>query len=159
MKSFFCSLIIFFSVSLSAQELKPLKPILENALNTNDNSMLAYSIKRCVYLNFLMGTWMREKGGSDSAMKEAVKNYFNQADKLRKLAFQLDNKIEKDRGVKLSTVDEWLQSNHSLNLTISKLYVDRLANNIATSGSYFGNDIELKNDVDICRDFMGYINR
>ena len=106
-----------------------------------------------------MGTWMREKGGSDSAMKEAVKNYFNQADKLRKLAFQLDNKIEKDRGVKLSTVDEWLKSNNSLNLTISKLYVDRLANNIATSGSYFGNDIELKNDVDICRDFMGYINR
>jgi len=56
-------------------------------------------------------------------------------------------------------VDEWLKSNQSLNITISKLYVDRLGNNMATSGSYFGNDIELKNDVDICRDFMGYINR
>ena len=146
-------------MNLPAQQLKPLKPILENALNKNDNSMLAYSLKRCVYLNFLMGTWMKEKGGTSSSTKEAIKNYFEQADKLRMLAFQLDIKIEKDRGIKVSTVDEWLKSNQQLQTTITKLYVDRLGQNIATSGSYFGDDTDLKNDVDICRDFMGYLNR
>ena len=159
MKLSFYFLIFFISINSYAQQLKPLKPIVENALNTNDNSMLAYSLKRCVYLNFLMGTWMKEKGGSSSETKDAIKNYFEQADKLRIIAFQLDSKIEKDRGIKVSTVDEWLKSNQQLQTTITKLYVDRLVQNIATSGSYFDNDTELKNDVVICRNFMEYVNR
>jgi hypothetical protein len=150
---------IFSSINSSAEQLKPLKPILENALNANDNSMLAYSLKRCVYLNFLMGTWMKEKGGSGAAMQEAIKNYFEQADKLKNLAFQLDRKIEEDRGIKISTVDEWFKSNQQLQINITKLYVDKLGKNMAASGSYFANDTELKNDIDICRNFMGYINR
>ena len=38
MKLLFYFFIIFNSINLSAQQLKPLKPILENALNVNDNS-------------------------------------------------------------------------------------------------------------------------
>ena len=159
MKLLFYFFIIFNSINLSAQQLKPLKPILENALNVNDNSMLAYALKRCVYLNFLMGTWMNEKGGSGPAMKEAIKNYFEQADRLRILAFQLDSKIEEERNIKVSTVDEWLKSNQQLQINITKLYVDRLGKNIATSGSYFDNDTELKNDIDICRNFVTNVNR
>ena len=159
MKSLFALLVIFCCLNSTAQELKPLKPILDKALNSNDNGVLAYTLKRCVALNSVMGIWMKEKGGTDTAMKEAVKNYFEQAEKLRILAFQLDTKIEKDRGIKVSSVDEWLQANQQLNLSITKLYVERLSQNMTTSGNYFGNDTEIKNDVTICRDFMGYINR
>jgi len=159
MKKLIASLIIFCCLNSTAQELKPLKPILDKALNTNDNGVLAYSLKRCVALNSVMGIWMKEKGGTDAAMKDAVKNYFEQAEKLRVLAFQLDTKIEKDRGIKVSTVDEWLQANQQLNLSITKLYVERLSQNMTTSGNYFGNDTDTKNDVTICKDFMGYINK
>jgi hypothetical protein len=159
MKFLLYFLMIFGSINSSAQQLKPLKPILENALNANDKPMLAYSLKRCVYLNFLMGAWMKEKGGSGTTMQEAIKNYFEQAENLKNLAFQLDRKIEEDRGIKVSTVDEWLKNNQQLQINITKLYVDKLGANMAASGSYFANDAELKNDIDICRNFMGYISR
>lgn len=155
MKSLFTLLLILCCLNSTAQDLKPLKPILDSGVINSDNPQLAYAMKRCITLNLVMGNWMQEKGGE--RMKNAVDNFFTQAQILKEVSFEIENKIEKERKVKISSKNDLEKSLLSSVKLISPMYVDRLAKNYAASGSYFDNDEQLKEEISICADFQKYL--
>ena len=150
----FLCLYIFCNL-LQAQELKPLKPILDSGVINSDNPQLAYAMKRCITLNLVMGNWMQEKGGE--RMKNAVDNFFIQAQLLKEVSFDIENKIEKERKVKITNKNDLEKSLISSIKLITPMYVDRLTKNYAASGSYFDNDEQLKEETFICADFQKYL--
>ena len=77
MKNLFKIIFIAFCANVSAQELQPIKNILESGIASGDNAKISYVLKRCVTLNLVMGNWMQEKGGEP--LKKSVDNFFNQA--------------------------------------------------------------------------------
>lgn len=95
---------IAFCVKSYGQELQPIKQILERGIRNNDNAQIAYVLKRCVSLNLVMGNWMEAKGGE--SLKKATENFFHQALVQKQLSFEIENSIEKDRNIKLSTKAE-----------------------------------------------------
>jgi hypothetical protein len=155
MKSLFALLAIFCCLNSTAQELKPLKPILDSGVINSDNPQLAYAMKRCITLNLVMGNWMQEKGGE--RMKNAVDNFFIQAQLLKEVSFDIENKIEKERKVKITNKNDLEKSLISSIKLITPMYIDRLTKNYAASGSYFDNDEQLKEEIFICADFQKYL--
>jgi len=156
MKNLFKIIFIAFCANVSGQELQPIKNILESGIASGDNAKISYVLKRCVTLNLVMGNWMQEKGGEP--LKKSVDNFFNQALLLKQLSFDIENDIEKQRKIKLSSVAE-LEKSLLLNIKlISPLYVERLTKNYAVNGSYFENDAQLKDEILICSDFSKHLN-
>ena len=155
MKSLFALLAIFCCLNSTAQELKPLKPILDSGVINSDNPQLAYAMKRCITLNLVMGNWMQEKGGE--RMKNAVDNFFIQAQLLKEVSFDIENKIEKERKVKITNKNDLEKNLISSIKLITPMYIDRLTKNYAASGSYFDNDEQLKEEIFICADFQKYL--
>ena len=156
MKFLFKLIVIAFCANASGQELQPIKNILEAGIASGDNAKIAYVLKRCITLNLVMGNWMQEKGGEP--LKKSVDNFFNQALLLKQLSFDVENEIEKQRKIKLSSKDE-LEKSLLMNIKlISPLYVQRLTKNYATNGSYFENDAQLKDEISICSNFSKYLN-
>lgn len=155
MKQILAIAIIFYTIVSTAQDFKPIKPILENGIKKHDNTQVAYALKRCITLNLVMGNWMEEKGGEN--LKNVAKNFFEQALLLKELSFEIENGIEKSRKTKISTRDELEVILLSTVKNITPLYVDRLTKNYALSGSYFDNDEQLKEEIFICADFQKYL--
>jgi hypothetical protein len=155
MKAIIFSILIFSSL-VHAQELAPIKTILDEGLKENDNAKIVYVIKRCIALNTVMANWMELKGGE--SMKPSVENFNNQVILLRAISFNLDNEIEKKRKLKISSTKE-LDAVLLNNLkNISPIYIDRLVKNYAASGSYFEKDAQLKEEITICADFNKYLS-
>lgn len=150
---------IFFCIACSSvfgQELMPIKKILDEGMASNDNPKIAYVLKRCITLNSVMALWLKEKGGQD--MQQTVENFTKQIVVLREVSFKLENEIEHDRKIKISS-DKELDAILLQNIkNISPYYIDRLSKNYVTSGSYFENDVQLKEEITICADFFKYIN-
>lgn len=156
MKYLFKLIVIAFCANASGQELQPIKNILEAGIASGDNAKIAYVLKRCITLNLVMGNWMQEKGGEP--LKKSVDNFFNQALLLKQLSFDVENEIEKQRKIKLSSKDE-LEKSLLMNIKlISPLYVQRLTKNYAANGSYFENDAQLKDEISICSNFSKHLN-
>ena len=98
---------------------------------------------------------MQEKGGE--SLKPAVENYFNSAVVLSEISFEIENNIERDRKIKLSTKEE-LEKGLMTNIKlISPLYIDRLSKNYAATGSYFEKDEQLKDEILICSNFTKHL--
>ena len=155
MKKLLCILFLTLCSLAHGQDLQPIKQILENGLRTNDKSQISYALKRCVTLNLVMGNWMQEKGGE--SLKPAVENYFSSAVVLSEISFEIENNIERDRKIKLSTKEE-LEKGLMTNIKlISPLYIDRLSKNYAATGSYFEKDEQLKDEILICSNFTKYL--
>ena len=151
MKNLFKVIFIFFCTNAIGQELQPIKNILEAGIRSDDDVQISYVLKRCVALNLVMGNWMKEKGGE--RMKSSVSKFFDEALLLQEFSFELENKIEKARKIKVSTRQE-LEKALLLNLKIiSPMYVERLAKNYAASGSYFEKDKQLTEEIGICSNF------
>jgi hypothetical protein len=129
MKNILFLFVLFQCNLLIAQELKPLKPILDSGVINSDNPQLAYAMKRCITLNLVMGNWMQEKGGE--RMKSAVANFFTQAQLLKEVSFDIENKIEKERKLKTSSKNDLEKSLLSSIKLISPMYIDRLTKNYA----------------------------
>jgi hypothetical protein len=150
---------LFFCIACSSvfgQELMPIKKILDEGIASNDNPKIAYVLKRCITLNSVMARWLKEKGGQD--MQQTVENFTKQIVVLRDVSFKLENEIERDRKIKISSAKE-LDAILIQNIKdISPHYIDRLSKNYVTSGSYFENDAQLKEEITICADFFKYIN-
>jgi hypothetical protein len=156
MKQILAITIIFYTIVSTAQDFKPIKPILENGIKKQDNAQVAYALKRCITLNLVMGNWMEEKGGEN--LKNVAKNFFEQGLLLKELSFEIENGIEKSRKTKISTRDELEVMLLSTVKNITPLYVDRLTKNYALSGSYFDNYTMLKDEISICSNFRQYLN-
>jgi hypothetical protein len=152
--------ILFFMLTFSslvyAQELAPIKTILDEGIKENDDAKIVYVMKRCIVLNTVMANWMELKGGE--SMKPSVENFNSQIIKLRAISFKLDNEIEKKRKLKISSTKQLDKVLLNDIKNISPLYIDRLAKNYAASGSYFEKDAQLKEEVTICADFYKYLN-
>ena len=156
MKFLFQIIFIVFFMKANAQDLQPIKGILENGIRNNDDTQISYVLKRCLSLNLVLGNWMEEKGGD--RMKKSVDNFFNQALFLQGFIVKLENDIEKARKIKLSTKQE-IEKALLLNVkVISPLYVERLSKNYAASGSYFEKDTQLTEEIEICSDFQKYVD-
>jgi len=147
---------IAFCANAIGQELQPIKNILERGIRSDDDVQISYVLKRCVALNLVMGNWMKEKGGE--RMKSSVSKFLDEALLLQEFSFELENKIETARKIKVSTRQE-LEKALQLNIkVISPLYVERLAKNYAASGSYFENDRQLAEEIKICSNFQKHLD-
>jgi hypothetical protein len=147
---------ITFCAGVSGQELQPIKNILERGIRSDDDVQISYVLKRCVALNLVMGNWMKDKGGE--RMKSSVSKFLDEALLLQEFSFELENKIETARKIKVSTRQE-LEKALLLNIkVISPLYVERLAKNYAASGSYFEKDRQLTEEIGICSNFQKHLD-